>query len=103
VGRDGRQLANEKYVAVTMFAGKAIKADPDWWKGHWYKAQALMRMIKGKPPSTAMGERCEQAVKAFKACGACSTLPAAKKDEVEAAHQHARNELMNMSGACNQS
>jgi len=34
--------------------------DPDWWKGYWYRAQALMKMLRNKPPSTAMAERCEQ-------------------------------------------
>jgi hypothetical protein len=39
-----------------------MEADPDWWKGHWYRGQALMKMLKGKPQSTAMGERCEQVI-----------------------------------------
>ena len=97
------QHALEKYVAASSYAGKSVAADPDWWKGHWYKAQSLMKMVRNKPPSTAMGERCEQAVKAFKQCGQCSTLPDAKRAEVEQEHQNAKNHLMQMTNVCNQS
>ena len=98
-----RSSARRRGVAASSYAGKSVAADPDWWKGHWYKAQSLMKMVRNKPPSTAMGERCEQAVKAFKQCGQCSTLPDAKRAEVEQEHQNAKNHLMQMTNVCNQS
>ena len=40
------QLALEKYVAASSYAGKSVAADPDWWKGHWYRGQALQKMVR---------------------------------------------------------
>ena len=79
------QLALEKYVAASSYAGKSVAADPDWWKGHWYKAQSLMKMVRNKPPSTAMGERCEQAARPKQ--WAVLYFPDAKRAEVEQEHQ----------------
>ena len=38
------QLALDKFVAAAMYGQKCVEADPDWWKGHWYRGQALMKM-----------------------------------------------------------
>ena len=92
------QLALDKYVAAAMYAQKCMEADPDWWKGHWYRGQALMKMLRNKPPSTAMSERCEQAKVAFEGCLKCSTLPETKRAQVEEELQTCKNALMQMTG-----
>lgn len=61
---------------------RCIEVDPDWWKGYWYRGQALLKMLRNKPPSTAMSERCEQAKIAFEGCLKCSTLPESKRPMV---------------------
>ena len=58
-------------------------ADPNNWKGHWRKGVALMAMSK-------RSFRTKQAIEAFESCGACSTLPADKKSEVQAELNKAR-------------
>ena len=59
--RAAAMLAMDKFVAAAFDGQRCIEVDRDWWKGHWYRGQALMKMLKGKPPSTSMAERCEQA------------------------------------------
>ena len=92
------QLALDKHVAAAMYGQRCMEADPDWWKGYWYRGQALMKMMRNKPPSTAMSERCEQAKIAFEGCLKCSTLPANKKDAVDAELQTCKNALMQITG-----
>jgi tetratricopeptide (TPR) repeat protein len=77
------QLALDKYVAAAMYGQRSVEADADWWKGHWYRGQALMKMLRNKPPSTAMSERCEQAKLAFEGCLKTTTLPETKKQQVQ--------------------
>lgn len=101
--RAAANLAMDKFVAAAFDGQRCMEADPDWWKGHWYRGQALMKMLRNKPPSTAMSERCEQAKFCFESCLRCSTLPAAKRPEVEAELQNCKNTLMQMTAACNQS
>ena len=74
-------LAGDKFVAAAHHAAESVDADPDWWKGHWYRGQALQKMVRNnfgpprhrrcsaawarlicaqvrnKPPPRAMGER----------------------------------------------
>ena len=97
------QLSAGKFVAAAMYGAKSIEADGDWWKGHWYRGQALIKMAEGKQKSTAMGERVEQGMLCFKQCLKTSTLPADKRDNVEAARKGAEGKLMEASGACQQS
>mmetsp|Transcript_12641 Transcript_12641/g.16310 ORF Transcript_12641/g.16310 Transcript_12641/m.16310 type:complete len:221 (+) Transcript_12641:17-679(+) len=92
------QLALDKYVAAAMYGQRCMEADPDWWKGYWYRGQALMKMLRNKPPSTAMSERCEQAKFAFEGCLKTSTLPESKKQQVEEELQTCKNALMQMTG-----
>ena len=92
------QLALDKFVAAAMYGQRCTEADPDWWKGHWYRGQALMKMLRNKPPSTAMSERCEQAKHAFEGCLKCSTLPASKRAQVEEELQTCKNALMQITG-----
>lgn len=75
-------MALDKFVAAAMYGQRSIEADPDWWKGYWYRGQSLMKMLRNKPPSTAMSERCEQAKLAFEGCLKTSTLPDNKKEQV---------------------
>lgn len=98
------QLANEKLVAAAMYAAESTDVDATWWKGHWYRGQALLRMVKGKPPSLAMSERLEQAIASLKACRNSSTLPNEKRDSVDEALKSAEKVQMNMvSAGCQQS
>lgn len=60
------------------------------------------RRLRNKPPSTAMSERCEQAKLAFEGCLKTSTLPAAKRPQVEEELQACKNALMQITG-CGQS
>ncbi len=92
------QLALDKFVAAAMYGQRCTEADPDWWKGYWYRGQALMKMLRNKPPSTAMSERCEQAKNSFEGCLKCSTLPASKKAAVEEELQTCKNALMQITG-----
>jgi len=95
-------LALDKFVGAAMYAAEATDVDPTWWKGHYYRGQALLRMTKNKPPSLAMGERLEQATKAFKRCRASSSLPPDRIPEIE--HQiDAANKIgLNMTTVCQQ-
>ena len=81
--RAAAMLAMDKFVAAAFDGQRCIEVDPDWWKGYWYRGQALMKMLKGKPPSTSMAERCEQAKIAFQDCLKTTTLPDAKRPQVE--------------------
>jgi len=96
-------LADGKAVPASSYGAKAMEVDPDWWKGYWYRAQALTHMLRNKPASTAMTGRCEQAKEAFGKCLKCSTLPANKKEEVEGLHKQAEAALIRMTtGNCGQ-
>lgn len=98
------QLANEKLVAAAMYAAESTDVDPTWWKGHWYRGQALLRMVKGKPPSLAMSERLEQAIASLKACRDSVTLPDDKRDNVNETLKSAEKLHMTMvSAGCQQS
>ena len=96
------QLALDKFVAAGHNAAESVDADPTWWKGHWYRGQALYKMARNKPPSMAMSERLEQAIAAFKACRAAATLPEAKREEVEKELQVAKDYSLKMNTACQQ-
>jgi len=101
--RAASMLAMDKFVAAAFDGQRCMEVDPDWWKGYWYRGQALMKMLKGKPPSTSMAERCEQAKIAFQDCLKTTTLPDAKRPQVEMELQNSKNTLMSMTTACNQS
>ena len=59
-------------------------------------------MLQNRKACTAMGERAEQAMKCFRACSKCSTLPAGKRVEVDQMISVAENLVMNQTGQCNQ-
>uniref|UniRef100_A0A6U3SNV3 Uncharacterized protein n=1 Tax=Octactis speculum TaxID=3111310 RepID=A0A6U3SNV3_9STRA len=96
-------LAIDKFVAAAFDGQRSMENDPTWWKGYWYRGQALMKMLQNKPPSTAMAERCEQAKIAFNQCLKCPTLPDNKRSEVEAQLKISKNVLMQMTTDCPQS
>ena len=96
------QLAMDKYVAAAHNAADSVEADPEWWKGHWYRGQALLKMARNKPPSLAMSERLEEAIRAFKKCRAAPTLPEAKQAEVDAEKKAAEQLMMHMTEVCKQ-
>ena len=73
-----------------------------WWKGHWYRGQALLKMARNKPPSLAMSERLEQSIAAFKACRKAPTLPEAKRSDVDAELKSAEALMMHMTSVCKQ-
>ncbi|KAJ1451366.1 hypothetical protein M885DRAFT_589562 [Pelagophyceae sp. CCMP2097] len=95
-------LSLDKHVSAANYGAESADADGDWWKGHWYRGQALIAMAKSKPPSIAMSERLEQAVKSFKACKKCSTLPSAKLEDVDAEIKIAKQHMMSMTQVCGQ-
>ena len=39
-------LAGDKFVAAAHHAAESVDADPEWWKGHWYRGQALQKMVR---------------------------------------------------------
>ena len=104
--RAAAQLAREppRLVAVAMDGQRSADADPSWWKGHWYRGQALLFMLRGKSPSSAMSERAEQSKIAFERCLACPTLPPDKRAEIERFRGYAKYALFGMSqgSACPQ-
>lgn len=48
------QLALDKVVATAMCGQRCTEAGPGWWKGHWCRGQALMKVPRNTPPPTAM-------------------------------------------------
>ena len=38
----------EKFVGAAFDGQKAMEADNDWWKGYWYRGQAIVNMLKNK-------------------------------------------------------
>ena len=58
------QLALEILVAAAMCGQRCTEAGPGWWKGHWCRGQALMKVPRNTPPPTAMPD-----VKALRAGG----------------------------------
>jgi len=101
--RAAARLALDQFVGAAYDGQLCIEVDQDWWKGYWYRGQALMKMLRNKPASTAMSERCEQAKFAFEGCLKCATLPDNKRKMVEDELQNCKNMLMQMTAACNQS
>jgi hypothetical protein len=73
-----RRNAHLSEDATTRCARGALP----FFNGGRYRGQALMKMLRNKPPSTAMSERCEQAKFAFEGCLKTSTLPATKRPQV---------------------
>lgn len=96
------QLAMDKYVAAAHNAAESVDADCTWWKGHWYRGQALHKMARNKPPSLAMSERMEQAIESFKACSKAPSLPENKKAEVERELKAAKDYLLHQTNMCKQ-
>jgi len=95
-------LAGDKFVAAAHHAAESVDADPEWWKGHWYRGQALQKMVRNKPPSLAMGERLEQAIASLKACRAAPSLPENKYKEVDIALKAAKDYQLRTCEACKQ-
>jgi hypothetical protein len=95
-------LACDKFVAAAHHAAESVDADADWWKGHWYRGQALQKMVRNKPPSLAMGERLEQAIASLKACRAAPSLPENKQREVDVALKASKDYQLSQCAACKQ-
>lgn len=95
-------LAGDKFVAAAHHAAESVDADTDWWKGHWYRGQALQKMVRNKPPSLAMGERLEQAIASLKACRAAPSLPENKQREVDVALKATKDYQLSQCAACKQ-
>ena len=84
-------LTAERWVPAAFDGQKAIDADPDWWKGYWYKGQALLGQLKGKKPSPAMQEKAQSALRALERASQCSAFPEDKRERVELLQARARN------------
>ena len=42
--RAASMLAMDKFVAAAFDGQRCMEVDPDWWKGYWYRGQALMKV-----------------------------------------------------------
>lgn len=96
-------LADGKFVGAAHAGGQAAAADATWWKGHYFKGEALLALLEGKKASSAMAGRAEQAGNAFKAALAAPSLPADERVRVEARAEQAQGQLMALNPACAQS
>uniref|UniRef100_A0A7S3JVZ4 Uncharacterized protein n=1 Tax=Aureoumbra lagunensis TaxID=44058 RepID=A0A7S3JVZ4_9STRA len=96
------QLSINKLVAASMYGAEATDVDPDWWKGYFYRGQALLALVRNKPPSKAMGDRLEQAIASFKACKHCSTVPPSKIPEIDNLIKNANSLGLSMTTVCSQ-
>ena len=41
-------LADGKFVGAAHAGGQAAAADATWWKGHYFKGEALLALLEGK-------------------------------------------------------
>lgn len=91
-------LALDRPVMAASDALLAINADPQFWKGWWYRGQALLAVLKSSKhgPCSANAERAQEACKALDSCLASATLPAAKQPEVKAFRDHAQSKILEM-------
>lgn len=69
-------LNTRRYVRAASDGQKAIEADASWWKGHFYKGQALLALVKKR----GSAERAQEAMRAFEA--ALKVAPPAKIPEI---------------------
>mmetsp|Transcript_16556 Transcript_16556/g.21569 ORF Transcript_16556/g.21569 Transcript_16556/m.21569 type:complete len:252 (+) Transcript_16556:149-904(+) len=89
---------NEKVKAASD-ARASTEADPDWWKGHWYLAQAVLGIAKSSPQGacTANAERAQEAKRALESCLKTSTLPSDKRPTVERLRDSTNNTILEFS------
>jgi hypothetical protein len=69
----------------------AVALDAEWWKGYWYRGQALLGQLKGKRPSKVMQQKAEVALKALERASQCRGFPEDKRERVEQLQARARN------------
>jgi tetratricopeptide (TPR) repeat protein len=100
--RAAAHLGMKKYVGSAHDGQMSIDIDPTWWKGYWYRGQALTNMCRGKAASTAMAGRAELAMKAFQGALSCTTLPASKRAEIESYAENSKQQCIALNPSCSQ-
>lgn len=84
-------LTAERWVPAAYDGHQAIRLDDEWWKGYWYRGQALLGQLKGKRPSKVMQQKAEVALKALERASQCKNFPEDKRERVEQLQARARN------------
>ena len=84
-------LTADRWVPAAHDGARAISLDAEWWKGYWYRGQALLGQLKGKRPSKVMQQKAEVALKALERASQCTGFPEDKRERVEQLQARARN------------
>ena len=84
-------LTADRWVPAAHDGARAISLDAEWWKGYWYRGQALLGQLKGKRPSKVMQQKAEVALKALERASQCRGFPEDKRERVEQLQARARN------------
>ncbi|KAH8060223.1 sulfuric ester hydrolase [Aureococcus anophagefferens] len=84
-------LTADRWVPAAHDGARAIALDAEWWKGYWYRGQALLGQLKGKRPSKVMQQKAEVALKALERASQCRGFPEDKRERVEQLQARARN------------
>lgn len=88
-------LNTKRYVRAASDAQSAVEADAAWWKGHFYKGQALLALVKqSRRRCSANAERAQEASRAFEA--ALKIAPASKIQEISTAKDVAQSQIYAM-------
>ena len=103
-GKDAKLLSNRaaaylklgKNVHAATDARASAEEDPEWWKSWWYLGQALLAILAKKGPSTANGERAQEALRAFDKCLQAPTLPMEKKLDVQHLKDRSQEKIFEM-------
>lgn len=84
-------LTADHWVAAAHDGQRSVDLDEEWWKGHWYKGQAVLGQLKRKRPSKIMQAKAEIALRALERASKCVGFPENKRERVEQLQCRARN------------